>query len=288
MTSAPLLVHHLSIPLTPDVTPIVFVVEDDASVRKSLELLIQYQGWQSETFKSAGEFLVRTPPLVPSCLILDLDLPDSNALEVQRSIARERAEIPIIFISGCRDIAATVQAMKAGAVDFLVKPFKSDALTRAIRESVERSREVLDRKMKIRDLRNRYASLTPRERQVMELVVAGLLNKQVGAELGISEITVKAHRGRVMQKMKASSLAHLVKVAVMLSVTAQDALSFDIQPHALARNLETLPGRFYAANSCKLETRAALRQPASIRSTRRDRTLQQPCTRALVKRSFVH
>jgi FixJ family two-component response regulator len=219
MTSAPALGGQLSIPLTPNVTPIVCVVDDDASVRESLEPLICREGWQSETFKSAREFLVRTLPPVPTCLILDFDLPDSDALEVQRSIARECAEVAIIFISGHLDVAATVQAMKAGAVDFFVKPFNKGALTHAIRESLERSREVLDRKMKIRDLRERYTSLTPRERQVMALVVAGLLNKQVGAELDISEITVKAHRGSVMQKMKASSLAHLVKMAVMLSDT---------------------------------------------------------------------
>jgi FixJ family two-component response regulator len=223
MSSAPSLGHHLSIPLTPNVTPIVFVVDDDATVRESLELLICREGWQSETFKSAREFVVPTLPLIPCCLILDLDLPNLNALEVQRSIARECPEIPIIFISGCHDIGATIQAMKAGAVDFLVKPFNDGTLLRAIRDSLERCREALDRKTRIRDLRNRYASLTPRERQVMTLVVAGLLNKQVGAELDISEITVKAHRGRVMEKMKASSLAHLVKMDVVLNVTAEAA-----------------------------------------------------------------
>jgi FixJ family two-component response regulator len=217
MTTAPPLVHQLSIPLAPNVTPFVFVVADDASVQKSVESLIRRHGWQSKTFKSAREFLVQTLPLVPGCLILDLALPDLNAFEVQRSIAREYSEIPIIFISDCGDVAATVQAMKAGAVDFLVKPFNDEVLIRAIRESFERSREALDRKIKIRDFRNRHDSLTPRERQIMALVVAGLLNKQVGAELGISEITVKAHRGKVMEKMKASSLPHLVKMAMMLS-----------------------------------------------------------------------
>jgi FixJ family two-component response regulator len=217
MTTAASVVHQTSISLTPNVTPVVFVVDDDASARESLGLLVRSQGWRAETFRSPREFLVRTLPLVPSCLILDVALPDLNAFEVQKSIAKEYAGMPIIFISDCGDVAATVQAMKAGAVDFLVKPFNDDALTRAIRESFERSREALDRKMKIRDLQNRYASLTPRERQIMALVVAGLLNKQVGAELAISEITVKAHRGRVMEKMKASSLAHLVKMAVMLN-----------------------------------------------------------------------
>ena len=220
MTSASSLVQQFSIRLTSNVAPMVFVVGDDASLRESLELLNCREGWQSETFKSAREFLARTVPFVPCCLILDLDLPNLNALEVQRDIARECTEMPIIFISGHRDIAETVQAMKAGAADFLVKPFNNDALARAIRESLERSRDALDRNLKIRGLRNRYAELTPREREVMALVVAGLLNKQVGAELGISEITVKAHRGKVMQKMNANSLAHLVKVALMLSVTA--------------------------------------------------------------------
>jgi FixJ family two-component response regulator len=235
MTSAPSLVQQLSIPLTSNVAPVVFVASDDASLRESLKLLNCRERWQSETFQSAGKCLVNTLPLIPCCLILDLDLPNLNAFEVQKSVAREYTEMAIIFISGCRDITAMVQAMKAGAVDFLEKPFNNDALARAIRESLERSRDALDRKMKIRDLRNRYAELTPREREVMALVVAGLLNKQVGAELGISEITVKAHRGRVMQKMQASSFAHLVKISVTLSVTAQAVLPSDRQPDELAQ-----------------------------------------------------
>jgi FixJ family two-component response regulator len=213
MSSAHALGHQLGLPSIPNVTPIVFVVDGDISVRESLELVIRCEGWQPEAFESAQEFIGRTRPLVPSCVVLDLSLPDLNGLEVQKKIARERAEMPIIFISGCGDIPTTVQAMKAGSVDFLVKPFSNDVLLGAIRESLERSRAALDREMEMRDLRNCYAALTPRERQVMALVVSGLLKKQVGGELGISEITVKAHRGQVMQKMKANSLADLVRMA---------------------------------------------------------------------------
>jgi FixJ family two-component response regulator len=205
----------------PSASPVVFVVDDDISVRESLELSIRCEGWQPETFQSAREFLTRPRPLVPSCLILDLALPDLNGLELQKIIAQDRAEMPIIFMSGCGDIPTTVRAMKAGAVDFLVKPFGTDVLLRAIREGLDRSRVSLDHEVELGRLRKYYVSLTHRERQVMALVVSGLLNKQVGAELGISEITVKAHRGQVMRKMKANSLADLVRMAVSLRPARQ-------------------------------------------------------------------
>jgi FixJ family two-component response regulator len=198
------------------VTPIVFVVDDDISVRESLEVLIRCEGWKPETFESAQEFLDRPPAQVPNCLVLDISLPGLNGLDLQKRIVVDRAEMPIIFITGHRDVPMTVQAMKAGAVEFLTKPFGDDVLLAAIRAALERSRIALSLEAEMRTLRDCYASLSQRERQVMTLVVSGLLNKQIGGELGISEITVKAHRGKVMQKMKADSLADLVKMAARL------------------------------------------------------------------------
>jgi FixJ family two-component response regulator len=201
----------------PDVPPIVFVVDDDLSVRESLELLIKSAGWQPEMFVSAQEFLSRPHPPVPCCLVLDVTLPGLSGLELQQQLA-QRTDMPIIFITGHGDVPMTVQAMKAGAVEFLTKPFKDDVLLDAIRVAIDHSRMALRLDSEMRLLRKRYEALTPRERQVMALVVSGLLNKQVGGELGISEITVKAHRGQVMRKMKAGSLPDLVTMAARLGL----------------------------------------------------------------------
>lgn len=197
-------------------TPIVFVVDDDVSVRESLELLIRCGGWQPEIFASAQEFLSRPRVPVPSCLILDVSLPGLNGLDLQKRIASDRIAMPIIFITGHGDIPMSVQAMKAGAIEFLTKPFGDDVLLSAIQSAIERSQATLRREAELQGVRDCYASLTPRERQVMMLVASGLLNKQVGGELNISEITVKAHRGQVMRKMKAGSLADLVTMASRL------------------------------------------------------------------------
>jgi len=198
--------------------PIVFVVDDDVSVRESLESLIKFAGWQPETFSSGVDFLARPRTTTPSCLVLDVSLPDLNGLELQQLIASERTDMPIIFITGHGDVPMTVQAMKAGAVEFLTKPFNDEVLLNAIRHAIRRSAGVLDDQAEMTALRRSYESLTPREQEVMKLVVSGMLNKQVGLKLGISEITVKAHRGKMMQKMKADSLADLVKTAVRLGL----------------------------------------------------------------------
>lgn len=196
--------------------PTVFIVDDDVSVRESLELLVRNENWKPQPFASAQEFLHHPRTPVPSCLILDLSLPGLNGLELQKQLAAQHIHMPIIFITGYGDVPKSVQAMKAGALEFLTKPLDNDALIGAIRNALERSRLDLAQDAEMQELRTRYASLTPREQQVMTLVVSGLLNKQVGGQLGISEITVKAHRGQVMQKMKADSLATLVKLAAKL------------------------------------------------------------------------
>jgi FixJ family two-component response regulator len=203
----------------PHATPTVFVVDDDVSVRESLELLIRCAGWQPEIFASAQEFLDRPRVVAPSCLVLDVTLPGLNGLDLQKRIA-DRIDMPIIFITGYGDVPMTVQAMKAGAVEFLTKPFDDEVLLTAIRNAMERSHATLGHEAEIRSLRDDYASLTRREREVMALVVCGRLNKQVGGDLDISEITVKAHRGKVMRKMKAQSLADLVNKAARLRLAS--------------------------------------------------------------------
>lgn len=198
---------------------IVYVVDDDAWVRESLETLIEDEGWQPETFASAQEFLDHPRAFTPNCLVLDVSLPRLNGLELQKRMA-ERTEMPIIFLTGHGDIPMSVGAMKAGAVEFLTKPFNAEVLLTAIRHALERSRVALAQEVEMRELRERYASLSRRERNVMAWVVAGLLNKQVAGELDIAESTVKAHRGQVMQKMKANSVADLVKMTVKLGLKA--------------------------------------------------------------------
>ncbi|MEZ1316518.1 response regulator [Pseudomonas fluorescens] len=201
-------------------TPIVFVVDDDISVRESLELLIGQARWRPQLFESAQAFLAEPRPLVPSCLVLDINLPDFNGLDLQNAIAGDRPRIPIIFITGYGDVPRSVRAMKAGAVEFLTKPFDDEVLLTAIADALQSSRVALEREGELRVVREAHATLTPREQEVLDKVVAGSMNKVIAADLGISEITVKAHRGRVMRKMKARSLADLVKKVALLSPQA--------------------------------------------------------------------
>ncbi|WP_321916238.1 MULTISPECIES: response regulator transcription factor [unclassified Paraburkholderia] len=199
--------------------PIVFVIDDDISVRESLELLLRSAGLHAQIFACAEDFLAHPRVFAPTCLVLDVSLPQVNGLELQQRIAADRPDMPIIFITGHGDVPMTVKAMKAGAVEFLTKPFNGETLLDAIHDAIARSREALESYLALRALHDSHATLTPREQEVMALVVSGLLNKQIGAELGISEITVKMHRGKVMQKMSADSLPELVNMAAMLRLT---------------------------------------------------------------------
>jgi FixJ family two-component response regulator len=201
-------------------TPIVFVVDDDISVRESLDSLIRFAGWQPQTFASAREFLSHPRAFVPSCLVLDVTLPDLNGLDLQKRIAADRIDMPVIIITGYGDVPMTVRAMKAGALEFLTKPYGDAVLLTAIQQAIECSHATLRREAEMRSILECYALLSRRERQVMALVVRGLLNRQVGVELGISEITVKAHRGNVMRKMKADSLPGLVNMAARLHLAS--------------------------------------------------------------------
>jgi FixJ family two-component response regulator len=218
MTSARLRTREATLSASP-ATSAVFVIEDDVSVREALELLIRSAGWEPRTFASAREFLSQPRTLVPSCMILDVYLPDLNGLELQKLVA-DRFELPIIFMSAYGDVPLTVKAMKAGAIEFLIKPLPHDALLNTIRHALDRSQIALNQDAEMRILRDRYATLSRREREVMSLVASGWLNKQVGGKLGISEITVKAHRGRVMRKMNVGSFAALINTAGKLGVVS--------------------------------------------------------------------
>jgi FixJ family two-component response regulator len=235
MNSASVARHESGASYMSHATPTVFVVDHDISVRESLAEMIRRAGWQPETFASGQEFLARPRVLAPSCLVLDVSLPDLNGLDLQARVATDRIGMPVIFITGCGDVRMTVRAMKAGAVDFFTKPCCDELLLSAIRQAIERSRTALARESEMGALRNAYASLSRREREVMALVISGLLNKQVGAELGISEITVKAHRGSLMRKMKARSLPHLVNMAARLGVALGECLEpVDLEYQAAA------------------------------------------------------
>jgi FixJ family two-component response regulator len=229
MSLAQVVSHELGSLQVSNAEPIVFVVDEDNSVRESLKSLISCGGWQTETFASAHEFLIRPWPVVPSCLVLNVSLPDLNGLDLQKRVAVDRPNMSIIFITSQPDVYTSVRAMKAGAIEFLIKPFGDDILMGAIQEGIRRSRAELSREAEVRALRDSYARLSHRERQVMALVASGLLNKQAAAELGISEITVKAHRGQVMQKMKANSFADLVRMAARLRSERTLASQYSVQ-----------------------------------------------------------
>ena len=210
--------------LMTNTSPIVYVVDDDISMRESLEALIQDAGWHVETFMSAEEFLNRPLEFVPRCLVLDISMPGLNGLELQKRLAVERPDMPIIFITGHGNVPMAVLAMKTGAVEFLTKPFSDESLLTAIRNAIEHSKSLVGRNIEFQALKSRYARLSSREREVFALVIAGLSNKQVGSELGICEPTVKAHRGCVMRKMKAGSLAELITMATRLRLNRLTAV----------------------------------------------------------------
>jgi len=198
--------------------PVIAIVDDDPSVREGLQALIESAGWRAETFGSAPEFLAHLTAEAPSCLVLDLQMPGLSGLDLQKRMAEVGLEIPIVFLTGHGNIPTSVQAIKAGAVEFLTKPFDEQKLLPAIEEAIERDRRTRQQREEMRELRERYESLTAREQQVMQQVVAGLLNKQVAAELNITEFTVKIHRGHVMRKMRADSLADLVRMSESLGI----------------------------------------------------------------------
>jgi FixJ family two-component response regulator len=200
--------------------PIIAIVDDDPSAREGLRALIESAGWRAETFASAQEFLGRSDAEAPSCLILDLQLPGLSGLDLQKRMAEAGLEIPIVFLTGHGSIPASVQAMKAGAVEFLTKPFDEEELLQAVQEAIERDRRAQQQHAEMRELQDRYESLTPREREVLQQVVSGLLNKQIAADLNITEFTVKIHRGHVMRKMRADSLADLVRMAESLRISS--------------------------------------------------------------------
>jgi FixJ family two-component response regulator len=207
-------------PRSPESSPVIAIVDDDPSVREGLHSLIRSAGWRAEAFASAQEFLQRRGSEAPSCLVLDLQLPGPSGLDLQKRMAEAELEIPIVFLSGHGNIPASVQAMKAGAIEFLTKPVQEEDLLRAIREALERDRHIREQHAEMDDLQSRYETLTPREREVMQQVISGLLNKQVAAELNITEFTVKIHRGQVMRKMRADSLPDLVRMAESLGIHA--------------------------------------------------------------------